>query len=62
MNSERYDHQVTELLAKARHASSPREILKIAHRLEGWSAWEAARECERLAEAAERKLAEAVNK
>jgi hypothetical protein len=49
-------------LNEARHSSDPHEILHIAHQLESVSAWEAARECERLAEAAERKLADEVNK
>ena len=62
MNPERYDHQVNELLAKARKLTSPHEILRIAYALQTRSAWKAARECERLAEAAERRLAEAVKK
>ena len=56
------DYFVNVKLNEARHSNDPHEILHIAHQLERVSAWEAARECERLAEAAERRLADEVNK
>ena len=59
MNTDRF---VTRKLEAARREDNPHTILRIAAQLEKVSAWEEARECERLAEAAERKLAEAVNK
>ena len=56
------DTYVNLRLNEARHSSDPHYILRIAHQLEKVSAWEAARECERLAEAAERRLAEEANR
>lgn len=56
------DTYVNLRLNEARHSNDPHEILHIAHQLEKVSAWEAARECERLADAAERRLAEEANR
>ena len=58
MNAERFDRQVFSLVEKARTLTDPHAILRIAGKLEHISAWEAARECERLADEAEKKLGE----
>ena len=56
------DQRINNLKTDARHATDPERLREIARELEWMSAWVEAREVERMAEEAERRMAEDATK